>query len=643
MFFYILFNKYYNQISSALLAEHKKSVGKIHIKDIQPSFDAITNYGFSIPTQHAQNLVQSFHNRYKVTFKPLVFPEDSLKKDVKNEIEPEWSGFFKTVTVLIDNHDFYKAIETVFQRRYQGIVHATEILGKDVKLLAEITKAYDEAVNVGKSRAKLLKGLQYLAGDSQLLMSRYYAQIERLRDDFNHYSSQTVESLQQAKQNLSSEVEKIISQERNTQSEYAQFFMDYRLRVTQEIDPICDRLKTFSFRGQEMRSHLIEHLTDLQDRHPEQLELMRGDLNQEFTLVLNELKQMRAVETADKKARQTIQNFPKSTQLEFFQDVAEVKQQIALRGISDRIRESDELLPIQQKIELIEQNYLQEINDLSEVERQYLNLRTETLGSFESPVKFSLEQLKLANTEIFSPVQNSYRLVIGKLDKYDSNNNEELLNQLTTDGMLLGISELGQAIEKPVQVSTSLDIEKISQEIDRKINDIGWESRVGFMQVLLDEENTFDKPAILFFTRQPQTERPEFTALLEVTQEGQLAYIRKLVCICPLPSHLLNNLLEGYKTTFKNKNREVMQLIADEFLANKLKLDFQSHIAQAMVQAKHRLRDAYLENLREYSVQKVVSETLENNIFLKTIDEVIISKALDAATGFEDNSEPFNW
>lgn len=641
MFFPILFNKYYDQISSALLPEHKKSVGKINIRDIQPSFEAIANYDFSIPTQHAQNLVQSFYNRYKITFKPLVLPEDSLKEDVKNEIEPEWSGFFKTVTALIDNHDFYKAIETVFQRRYQGIVHATEILGKDVKLVVEIAKAYDEAVNVAKSRAKLLKGLQYLAADSQLLMSRYSAQIERLRDDFNHYSPQTVESLQQAKQNLSSEVEKIISQDRNTQSEYAQFFMDYRLRVTQEIDPICDRLKTFSFRAQEMRSHLIEHLTDLQDRHPDQLELMRDDLNQQFTLVLNELKQIQAVETADQKARQTIQNFPNSTQLEFFQDVAEVKQQIALRGISDRIRESDDLLSIQQKIESIEQDYLQEINDLAEIERQYLNLRTETLDSFEAPVKFSLDQLNLATTDIFSNLQNSYRLVVGKLDKYGGNN-EELLNQLTTDGMLLGISELGQAIKTPVQVSISLDIEKISQEIERRITDIGWENRIGFMQVLLDEENTFDKPAILFFTRQPQTERPEFTALLEVTQEGQLAYIRKLVCICPLPSHLLNNLLEGYKTTFKNKNREVMQLIADQFLANKLKLDFQSHIAQAMVQAKRRLRDAYLENLREYSVQKVVGQALKNNIFLKTIDEEIISKALVAATSEDDFEKP-NW
>jgi hypothetical protein len=232
-------------------------------------------------------------------------------------------------------------------------------------------------------------------------------------------------------------------------------------------------------------------------------------------------------------------------------------------------------------------------------------------------------------------------LVVGKLKEYGSNN-EELLNQLTTDGMLLGISDLGQVIENSVQVSTSLDIEKISQEIKRKITDIGLENRLGFMQVLLDEGNTFDKPAILFFTRQPQTERPEITALLEVTQEGKLAYIRKLVCISPLPSHLLNNLLEGYKITFKNKNREVMQLIADEFLANKLKLDFQSNIAQAMVQAKQRLRDAYLENLREDTLQKVVSEALENNIFLKTIDELII-KALDAAIGFEGNSEEINW
>lgn len=641
MFFPILFNKYYDQISSALLPEHKKSVGKIHIRDIQPSFDAITNYGFSIPTQHAQNLVQSFHSRYQVTFKPLAFPEDSIKEDVKNEIEPEWSGFFKTLTVLIDNHDFYKAIETVFQRRYQGIVHATEVLAKSVKLIAEIAKTYDEAVNVGNSRAKLLKGLQYLAADSQLLMSRYHTQIEGLRDKFDRYSSQTVESLQQAKQSLSSEVEKLINKERSTQSEYAQFFMDYRLRVTQQIDPICDSLKTFSFRGQEMRSHLIEYLTDLQDRHPEQLELMRSDLDREFTLVWNELKQMQALENADKKARQAIQTLASLTQLEFFQDVAEVKQQIALRGISDTIRESNDLLSIQTKIELIEQEHYQQVNDLAEVERQYSSLRTETLDSLECPVKFTFDQLNLASTDIFVPVQNSYRLVVGKLKEYGSNN-EELLNQLTTDGMLLGISDLGQVIEKPIQVSTSLEIEKICQEIERKIIDLGLENRIGFMQVLLDEGNNFDKPAILFFTRQPQTDRPEITALLEVTHEGKLAYIRKLVCICPLPSHLLNTLLEGYKTTFKNKNREVMQLIADEFLANKLKLDFQSQIAQAMVQAKQRLRDAYLENLREDTLQKVVSDDLENNIFLKTIHGLII-KALDVATGFEEESEELNW
>ncbi|MEG4489333.1 hypothetical protein [Microcoleus sp. D2_18a_B4] len=641
MFFSILFNKYYDQISSALLAEHKKSLGKIHIRDIQPSVDAIANYGFSIPTQHAQNLVQSFHNRYQVTFKPLAFPEDALKEDIKNEIEPEWSAFFKTLTALIDNHDFYKAIETVFQRRYQGIVHATEILAKEVKLVAAIAKTYDEAVNVGNSRAKLLKGLQYLAADSQLLMSRYYTQIKGLRDEFDRYSPQTVENLQQAKQSLSSEVERLLGKERSTQSEYAHFFMDYRLRITQKIDPICDCLKTFSFRGQELRSRLIEYLTDLQDRHPEQLELMRSDFEREFTLVWDELKQMQSVENADKKARQAIQNFANSTRLEFFQAVAEVKQQVALRGISDTIRESTDLLSIQQNIELIEQEHHHQVNDLAEVERQYLSLRTETLDSLESPVKFTLEQLNLASQDIFVPVENSYRLVVGKLEKYGSNN-EELLNQLTTDGMLLGISDFGQAIENPVQVSISLDIEKICQEIERKITDIGLDNRVGFMQVLLDEGSAFDKPAILFFTRQPQTERPEVTALLEVTQEGKLAYIRKLVCICPLPSHLLNTLLEGYKTTFKNKNREVLQLIADQFLANKLKLDFQSHIAQAMVQAKQRLREAYLENLREETVQKVVNEALENNIFLNTLDEVII-KALDAATGFEGDSEELNW
>lgn len=61
-----------------------------------------------------------------------------------------------------------------------------------------------------------------------------------------------------------------------------------------------------------------------------------------------------------------------------------------------------------------------------------------------------------------------------------------------------------------------------------------------------------------------------------------------------------------------------------------------------MVQAKQRLRDAYLENLREDTLQKVVSDDLENNIFLKTIHGLII-KALDVATGFEEESEELNW
>lgn len=317
MFFLLLFNKYYDQISSALVPEHKKSVSKIHIRDIQLSLDVIANYGFSIPSQHAQNLVQSFQNRYQVTFKPLGLPEDAIKEDVKNEIEPEWSGFFKTLTALIDSHDFYKAIETIFQRRYQGIVHATEVLGRDIKLVAEIAKAYDEAVNVGNSRAKLVKGLQYLAADSQSLMSRYYARIERLRDECDRYSLQTIQNLQQAKQNLSTELENLMSRERSTQSEYERFFMDYRLRITQEIDTICDKLKIFNFRGQQLRSRFIENLTDLQDRHPDQLELIKEDLNQEFTLVVNQLKHMQSVEESEQKARQAIQNCASVLNLSF--------------------------------------------------------------------------------------------------------------------------------------------------------------------------------------------------------------------------------------------------------------------------------------------------------------------------------------
>ncbi|MBW4495102.1 MAG: hypothetical protein KME26_18850 [Oscillatoria princeps RMCB-10] len=643
MFFSPLFNKYYDQISSSLLPGYKKSAGKVYMRDIQPALETINNYGFPTPAEHAQKALQSFQNRFRVTFKPLAFPEASLKEDIKAEIEPQWSSFFKAVSTLIDSQDFYKAIESSFKRRCEGTVNAVEVLARDLLLIAEIQKSYDEAFNVGKTREKLVQNLRYLSAESQQLFPRYYAEIAKLRDEVGNYSQQTVQTLTRTKQNFSAQVEQLISRERSAQSDYEQFFLGYRLLIAQQIDPICDELRTFSFRSQNLRSQFIEQLISSEDAHPQQLELLRPDLDNQFAFVLNELEQMLAVERADTQARQSIKNQGAEIQFEFFQDVAEEKQQVALREIGDSIRQSGDFPLILQQIESVQQSYFQKIQELAEVERQYLQLRQETLGSLDSPIKPLLNQLNLNSAELFG-AGSSYRLLAGKLEKYvDDPTNYARLEQLAMDGMLLGISDFGQSIQNPIQVNTTLDLETLSRKLSDKIAELGIGNKVGFIQVLLDEAEQFDKPALLFFSPTPQTDRPELTGLLEVVQEGKLVYIRKLVCICPLPSHLLNPLLEGYKATFRTKSREVRQLISDPFLANKLDYDFQSHIARAMTQAKQRLRTAYLDKLKEWALEIFKSDSLEQNFFLKTLDDLIV-KALDAVLGFEDTSdEPEIW
>ncbi|NEP61379.1 MAG: hypothetical protein F6K31_31245, partial [Symploca sp. SIO2G7] len=451
MFFSLLFDKYYEQISSALLPGYKKAVGKIYLKDIQSVQEAIKKSGFQVAIDKSQNLSRSFQERHKVSFKPLALPQDSMKDSIKTEVEPEWSGFFKTVSVLIDNHDFYKAIESRFQRRYQGIVKAAEVLAKDVKLIADIQNVYSEAEKFGKSREKLIQNVHYLADKSQQIFSQYYEQISIFRDEVDNYSEQTIQKLTQAKENLATQVEQLIAKEQSIQSEYEQFFLGYRLLITQRIDPICDRLKTFGFKSQELRSRFIERLAKLEDKHPEKLELLRHELDEQFESLLNEVEQMQAVEQAEKEARESIKKLGKSTNIDFFQEVAEEAQQTALRSIGDSIRELEAFPLMVQKIESIKQGYHNRIHELTEVESQYLNLRNETIKSIDADVKFSISSLNLnANkiNELFVP-ESSYKLVTSQLNSYDMDANQAVLNQLTTDGMLLSIGELGDSKREP--------------------------------------------------------------------------------------------------------------------------------------------------------------------------------------------------
>lgn len=643
MFFSLLFDKYYEQIASTLLPGYKKSVGKAYIKDIQSALEAIKETGFQVAIDRSQNSIQSFQKRYEISFKPLTLPEDSVKDSIKTEIEPEWSGFFKTISVLIDNHDFYKAIENRFQRRYEGVVNATEVLAKDLKLIADVQKNYTEAQNFGKSREKLIQNLRYLAAKSQQLFPRYYAHISTLRDDIDNYSDQTIQKLIHAKQNLSVQVEQLIAEEQSVQSEYQKFFLGYRLLITQQIDPICDNLQIFSFRSQELRSQFIETLTNLEDKHPEELEIARRKLDKHFESLLNELGQMQAVEQANRETRQFIRGLGNSSKFDFFQEAAEEAQQTAIRSIGNSIRELESFPLMLQKIESINQGYRNKIHELLNVERKYFDLRNETLKSINADIKFSIGSLNLDTTHIdalFVP-ENSYRLLSGQLKSYDSDANQTVLNQLTTDGMLLNIGELGEA-KGPIKIEADLSLETLSEQLSRKITELGISNMVGFVPVLIDESERLDIPAILFYCRDPEKARPELTGLLEVVQEGKLIYIRKLISVLPLSSQVLNPLLEGYKVAFRSNSRQVTQLINDEFLANKLKLDFQGQIAQVMTQAKQKLRNAYLEELKQDVLNMVASSSLDRNVFLKTTDNLII-EALDAWIGFEENDEPQLW
>lgn len=644
MFYNILFEKYYKQIFDLHIHNYRKSIGKIYLKDISQAIEVIKEHNCVPALKKAVDKKQIFQHQYQVTFKPLSLPEESIKSKIKAELELEWSNFFKTVKVVIDNHEFYKSVERNFKRQYNGIVNATNVLAKDLILIADILTAYEEAVNVGSSRKKLIQNVQYVFNEFEILSTNYFKQLDLLRDKTDEYSQETIKNLKKAKNNFSLQVEQLIAKEKFVHSEYEQFFLGYRLLVTQQIDPICDRLSIFEHRGQQLRSMFLERLSNLENKHPEELEEFKQDLDYLFGELLDEIKQMQAIEQLDKKARYSIKQRGSSTSLQFFQEVAEEAQQIALRAIGNYIRETTECQHMLNKIESFKQNYHYKIDQLSKVENQYINIRDSTLNNIKQNKNFSFNLLSLESNQVdeLFIAENSYSLISGKIDSYDDENNQKKFNQLTNDGKLLFIDDLGERIANNTLKETNIDLERLSDCLRNQIQKDGHEKIIGFIPVLIDDSERLDIPAFLFYCRQTDRSRPEITVLLEITKQGQITQIRTTVNITPLPSHILNYLLEPYKQAFRSNLRQVKNLISDEFLANQLKLDFQGKITQAMAKAKQQLKNAYLEKLKDDVLNILKHDELKQNLFLKAVED-LITESLEAASSLETTTGMEMW
>ncbi|MBD1892962.1 hypothetical protein [Coleofasciculus sp. FACHB-SPT9] len=644
MFFNQLFHKYYEQVTNTLLPEYKKKIGKFYIGKIKVDLDIIDNSNFDLARQEAEILIQSCQARHSITFKPLILPEDHLMERIKVELESEWVGFFKTLKIMIDNHDFYKAIESLFKRYYDGIVNSVEKLAQDVNLIADVQAAYTEAYKLGQSKEKLVQNIIFTSNKFTHIFNVFYSSIDTLRNAIGNYNMQTLASIKELKDKLINQVEDLISQEQSIQSEYEKFFLGYRLLIAQRIDPICDTLKTFAFRGQQLRSDFIDHLVRQESDRPDESRNLQRDLDERFGQLLSELEQMLAVERAEKEARQTIRKLGESTSFAFFQEVAEETQQLALRKIGDSIRQLTSLPEMLQQIQLISQSYQAKFQELSALEERYLALRQQAVSKITGVTKFSINSLNLTSDKIkslFTP-ESSYKLIFSKFSSYDTDANHAALEQLATDGTFLSIGELGDPIQEAIESDRKLLHKEVIAELSQQTSNLGVGNMVGFTPVLVDEAERFDVPAFLFFCVDAEKTRPEIVCLLEVTQEGRLIHIKKLIGVLPLSSQVLNDLLENYKSIFRSHSREVTGLISDQFLANKLKLDFQGYIAQSMARAKQELRRAYLDDLKQHIINSTENDSFNKLLFVKSVDDLIL-RTLDNLLGFGKSDEPQLW
>jgi hypothetical protein len=641
MLFTKIFDKYYNQISSSNFPEYKKSLGKLYIKDIQSSLANLQSDDNTVVVKKITDLQISFESHYNLTFKPLKLSEDRIKESICSELEPEWSSFFKKISVLIDNHDFYQAIETKFKRHFDGIVNAAEVLAKDIKLIVEVQSLSSEALKLGASKKKLVQNLQFLDSEAiSAIFKRFYSKIEELTGDIESYSPQTVKQLQQAKETLSFQVERLISEENSIQSERDRVFVNYRLRISKEVDPVCDRLHIFNFRADNFRSEFIEALISFENQRHEQLSLVRQSLDRQINGLIQEISQMEKIEQANKKSRETIDRLSKASKFQFFQEVADESQQFTLRAISESVRDVETFPVMLDRIKQLTDSFQAKIQTLLETERKYLKLKQETIDNVENIPKFSLSLLNLTSDrleEVFTP-NNSYSLINEKIDSYDEELSRSTLDRFILDETLLKIGNIGESINNPIDVSIEINLDCLLETLSQQMAKRGISATIGFIPVLIDEGERTDIPHILFFCRQPEETRSELVGLLEVRQQGQLLYINKLACILPLPAHLLNDTLENYKTAFKANVKKISNLIDDEFLSHKLKIDLQGEMARVMTQSRKKLRNSYFADVKEYVLKIINANELSNNQFLKTVDTLIVDSLDILIDGDEDKA-----
>jgi hypothetical protein len=644
MLFAKIFDKYYNQISSSNFPEYKKALGKIYIKDIQASLTSLQLDENRVAIEKITDLQVSFESRYNLTFKPLKLSEDWIRESIRSELEPEWSRFFKSISVLIDNHDFYQSIENRFKRHFNGIVKAGEVLAKDIKLIVEVQSLSSEALKLGAAKRKLVQNLQSLNSEAiSAIFERFYTKIEKLRGDIENYSPQTVQELQKAKETLSFQIEKLISEEKSSQSEHEQFFLNYRLRISKEVDPLCDQLHTFNFRADNFRSEFIEALIGFENQRHEELDSIRQLLDRQINGLIQEVSQMEAIEQANKKSRVTIDRLSKASKFQFFQEVADESQQSTLRTISESVRDVEAFPVMLDRIEKLAESFRTKIQILLETERKYLKLRQETIDNVKSIPKFSLSLLNLNSErleELFIP-NSSYNLVSEKIDSYDAEVNRATLDRTILDETLLTIRDIGDLRNDPINISVEIELDRLLETLSRKVTELGISETIGFIPVLIDDRERTDIPQILFFCKQPEETRSEFVGLLEIRQQGKLLYIKKVACILPLPAHLLNDILENYKVAFKANVKKVSQLVSDEFLSHKLKIDLQGEMLPVMTQARKNLRNAYLADLKEDVLKTITNDGLSNNSFLKTVDSLIVDSLDSLVHG--DEEKPIIW
>lgn len=644
MLFESLFDKYFSQVSLSILPAYKKAVMKTYLKRIRSCSEFLGNSNDQNLLEHLNDQIELFQKRYGLTFKPLTFPENSIREKIRSEVEAEWSGFFKSVSVLIDSHDFYKAIEESFQRYYSGIVEAAELLARDAQIMVDVQSSYNGAINVGQSKEKLVQNLQFLSsGQITLLFKDFYSKLERLKNDFDRYSEQTVKEIQETRDTLAFQIERIISEERELQSEYDSFFLNYRLLVSQQVDPICNELKLFSFRGSKFRSEFIEALIGFEAEHPDNLATVGHILDQQLDSLLQEMRLMQSVEQANEKSRKNIAKFAESSKSQFFQEVIDEAYQGAIRDIGDSIREINSLPALLEHIKTVEKVFRDKVNSLRETEKQYIQLRQDSLKRVKATPKFSMNLLNLEqNTieELFVP-HSSFQLVNEQLDTYDDKATRMTIENGIKDGVLFVLSHLGDLEGNPINVSKDIDFGDLLNTLTRKIEELRIDNLIGFIPVLVDEKERNDIPYILFFCKQPEKNRTEVVGILKVSQQGKFLYVNKWICILPLPSSVLNDILENYKEVFRSGSKKVSQFLSDQFLVNKLKLDFQGQLTKEMTQAKKHLRTAYLSHLKEEVFVFLKQESRAENEFLKSVDNLIID-SLDCLL-YGDDEQSITW